>query len=383
MDKTHTVSAKARNVRVLYEVLALELLLVVRVPVAADRKDIVGPLFDSDDVRQCDAIVILERIAVNDPIYVDLVDLVAVVVGQAVALLLGFLLLHIRMDVDGVAQVDVAVEPFNLQLPQVVLGLAHDVRHALSVEDARRPVRHDDLFGGDEHRHLPPQAGVEVDLLERSACKAQRVQHALVLRAILRHHLGKLVVHVVADTFGSFFLELGDGTNDLGLDRTRSGERLDDGVRLEAHSRFGQDSGVHATRAVPRLGALLILHAQDLKALDERIDPVLATGDVALHVTHQVRGKGLQLVLVKELSEVCVEVVGSGGICFRSQFNLHPAHANSQALGILDFNLDCRLVSKKRRVNLRQNAVDISSHDASLIKSTATAAEKLGLVRLI
>ena len=102
--------------------------------------------------------------------------------------------------------------------------------HALGSARTGRAIGDDQVLGGDEHRSLTANARVKIDLLERSTGQAQVVQHALMLRAVLGHLLRELEVHVITNPLGCIFFQLVDCTNDLRLDRTCSGECLDDGL---------------------------------------------------------------------------------------------------------------------------------------------------------
>ena len=201
----------------------------------------------------------------------------------------GLFLLDVVVYGLGLTQVQIAVEPSRLQLADVVLGLAHHMRDPLSVQDARRAVGDDEVFSRYEHCRLPLHARVEIHLLERASSQPQGVEHPLVLRAVLRHHLGELVVHVIAHPVSGFFLEPVDGTDDFCLDRALRREGLDDGLALEAYGSFSQHRGEHSAGTVPGFCALFVLHAQDFQALDIHIHPVLAGCNVGIDQPHQVR----------------------------------------------------------------------------------------------
>ena len=102
--------------------------------------------------------------------------------------------------------------------------------NALGSARAGRAIRNDQVLGRDKDSNLSAKAWVKVDLLERSTGQAQVVQHALVLWAVLGHLLCELEVHVITNPLGCIFFQLVDRTNDLRLDRTCSGECLDDGL---------------------------------------------------------------------------------------------------------------------------------------------------------
>ena len=149
---------------------------------------------------------------------------------------------------------------------------------------------------------MTAKAGIEVDLLEGGTCQTQVEQHAFMLWAVLRHSINQLEVHVGANTLGSIFLEFVDCTNDLRLDRALGGECLDDGLGLEPYCGFSQEGRENTAGPSPRLGALFILHAKNLEALDIHIYPVFSGGDVGLNLGNQIRAELLKLALVHEFS---------------------------------------------------------------------------------
>ena len=161
------------------------------------------------------------------------------------------------------------------------------MRNPLGLLNARRTIWHNDVLGGDEHRHLAPQARVVVDLLERGTCQRQRPQQTLMLRTIFSHHLGELVVHVLFDPQCSFLAQFADSTHNLGLDRPHGGECLHHGFGLEAHNRLGEHRVEHATSALPRLGALFILQAQQLQAINVGLNPLFAVTNVFVEIGNQ------------------------------------------------------------------------------------------------
>ena len=83
--------------------LALEAVLVVRVPVTADGQNLGRCPVNRDHVRQRDAVLVLVpgHVVVN----VHLINLVALVVGDGVALVLGLLLLNVRVNYGRLAKV--------------------------------------------------------------------------------------------------------------------------------------------------------------------------------------------------------------------------------------------------------------------------------------
>ena len=229
MEQTETVGTEAGDVLVVHEVLALELELVVFVPVAAHRQDGVGATDHGDHVRQRNLrLVFAQRVALEVQVHVGLIQRETVVVQVAEA---GLFVLGLVDLADGfvrVTDLHVTVEASFLQLDDLVLGLAHDVCQAVASLDVGRAVGQEDVFGRNKNRHLAVKAWVEVDLLERGAGGGERPQHALVLSAELLHHLRELEVHVSLDTLRGFFLVRGLFADDLGAHRSGSRERLGD-----------------------------------------------------------------------------------------------------------------------------------------------------------
>ena len=340
MDQAQTIHAEAGHVGVLHEVLVLELELVGLIPVTADGQHLCGRAVDRHDVRPCDAVLVL--VPGHVVVHADFQNLVAVVVRQGKPLVFCFALLDVRVERDGLAQVHVAVEASHLQLLDVVLGLAHDVCHALRSTRTRCAVRDDEVFGRDKHCSLATDARVEIHLLERSAGQTQVVQHALVLGAVLRHLFRELVVHVLAHALRSFFLELVDRTDDFGLDRALRRERFNDGLALEADGRFGQHGGEHPAGTLPRLGALFVLHAQHFKAFDVHLDPLFAGVRVGLHQLNQLACEFLQLALVHVFGQVGTELFCIAAAFPGHQVDLETVHTDLDAFWVFDHDLNCR-----------------------------------------
>jgi hypothetical protein len=226
VNEPEAVGPEPGDVRVLHEVLALHAQRVVLFPVAPDGQDVVRTALDGHHVRQGHAVFVL--VPGHLPVDVDLKDLIPVVLREGEPLVLGLLLLDVGVEAHRFAQVDVAVEPRDLQALEVVLGLAHDVRHALSGVHVGRAVGNDQVFRRHVGRVGQLRGGVRIYLLERSADQAQAEQQALVLRAVVDHALGERVVHVLPDALCGLLLGLGDLAHDLGLHRPLGRERLSD-----------------------------------------------------------------------------------------------------------------------------------------------------------
>ena len=154
------------------------------------------------------------------------------------------------------------------------------MRDTLRRLDVRRPVGHNDIFRRNKDRDLPREVGVVIDLLEGVTREAQAPQHPLMLRPVLDHLVGQLVVHVRSDTNGGLFLLWRFLTDNLGLYRTSSRERAHHGLGLELHQCFGQQRVVDSTRSRPRLGAVLDLQTKQLKAVHVSLNPVLTGASI-------------------------------------------------------------------------------------------------------
>ena len=232
MEESEAIRTEAGYVLVVNEVLAFEVQLVIFTPIASNGQYIVGPLDDCNYVRQRDAgrlaVVVQVFKALEVQVNVALQQDVAVVVQITEAGLFVLGLLNVGLLSCGVAQLDVTVKARLLELDDVVFGLAHDVCQAVASVHVRGAVRQENVFCGHKHRHLTPQIGVVVHLLERRACGWQRPQHALVLWPELFHHVRQLVVHVGLNAPRSLLLLGSLFANDLRAHRPLGGERLRD-----------------------------------------------------------------------------------------------------------------------------------------------------------
>ena len=161
------ISTKSGDVRVLNEMLPLDLQIIVFDPVAANRQNFLSTALDGDDVRKSDSILILKTRQVI--VRMNFKQLIAVIVRQAVALLFRFLLLYVREDMNRIAKLHFLIEPGDLQLLNLVLGLTHHMRYPLCVVDGRCSIGHHHVFCGEEDGYLPTQRRVVIDLLKRRA----------------------------------------------------------------------------------------------------------------------------------------------------------------------------------------------------------------------
>ena len=161
----------------------------------------------------------------------------------------------------------------------------------LSRFEVRRAIGHHNVVCGHVHRHLPPYRRVVIHLLERVTGKTQAPQHPLVLRAVLNHAVGQLVVHIVLDAPRCIALLRCFFADNLRPHRSLGRERLHHGLSLELNDRFSEERVVHTAGTGPRLGAVLDLHPQKLKTIDVSLYPVAATGDIVVIVPDQVAYK--------------------------------------------------------------------------------------------
>ena len=265
----------------------------------------------------------------------DLVDGVALVAQVREPRLVVLGLLDLSLVAPRLAQLNVAVKPGVDELEQLVLGLAHDVRDPMAALDVRGAIRQDNVLCGHKQADLTLKAGVVVDLLERRAGGRQAPQHLLVLGPVLDHLLGELVVHVRLHPGSGLPLLGGFLADDFGQHRTLGREGLHDGLRLESDDRLGDHGVHHATGAVPRLRALLVLQPQQLEPVDIRLLPVLAAVLVVVDVRRQLAGQRAQVAVVHLLGKVVAELAVALGVV-----RLLDVHIHALGPADLDFDLD-------------------------------------------
>ena len=124
------------------EVHQLALLLVVFLPITADGEDSLRGLVDGDDVGPGKPVLILEGLRQVD-VHVHLEQHAARVVFESlgVASQLVVLFLDVGQVFLGCGQLDVAVEPDDLQLTDLVVGLLHHMREPRADPQVRRAIR--------------------------------------------------------------------------------------------------------------------------------------------------------------------------------------------------------------------------------------------------
>ena len=133
------------------------------------------------------------------------------------------------------------------------------MRNTLGCLNIRSTIWHHKIISRHIHRRLSIKPWVKVDFLKRITRQPQSPQHLLVLRSVLNHHIGKLVVHICLHTTGRLFFLFSFFANNLGTHRTLRWKCLHDGLSLKLHYSFSQQGVVHTTRSGPRLCAILNL----------------------------------------------------------------------------------------------------------------------------
>ena len=130
------------------EVLSLELLVVVFVPVSSDGQDGGGSTLNGDDVGKRDFFFIPRQIHV----YVDLQYLIPIIIGKGIPLLFCLFLLNVGEEPDRLTQFCVFVEACYLQLLEFVLRLTHDMGDTLGGVNIACPIGHDQVFSRNKRR---------------------------------------------------------------------------------------------------------------------------------------------------------------------------------------------------------------------------------------
>ena len=162
------------------------------------------------------------------------------------------------------------------------------------------------------------------------------------LGAVLLHHLGQLVVHVLSNPGSSFLFLRGLASDDLGLDRTHCREGLHDGLGLELDRTLHQDGVEHTTRTRPRLGSLFVVQTQQLQTLDVGVKPILPGANIRIVITQQISGQRRQHPLVHIFSKVGIKVLCR--LLTRHDVNLHAVNADVYRLRVFDLNLNVWLL---------------------------------------
>ena len=135
---------------------ALELLLVIGVPVAPDSQNSGGCFVEGNHVgqRHVSVVIVAVLVVFDHQVDVHLKQLVPVIGLGAEAQLLRDLLLDLVEGVGRLANIGVTVEPVTLQLLQLVRGLPHHMGDTSSDFQAGRAIGNNDVIRRDVHRNL-------------------------------------------------------------------------------------------------------------------------------------------------------------------------------------------------------------------------------------
>ena len=118
------------------------------------------------------------------------------------------------------------------------------------------------------------------------------------LRAILDHHIGQLVIHIFLDACSGVLLLYSLFTDYLRTHRPLGWECLAHSLGLELNYRFGQQWVMYTTCTGPRFRTVFDLHTQQLKTVYISLYPVLAAADIFVKLTKQVASKLCKHALV-------------------------------------------------------------------------------------
>ena len=282
--------------------------------VAADGQNLVAGLVNRHNVGQFDpgrfavGAHVLEPVEVQfDMHFQDDTHVVAVRGARDTLDLVHLLTDLIFVLIPTRCQVNVAVEPRNLELAHVVVGHLQDVRDPRCTEQVRCRVWHDHILGRDELSHRPLLVVVEVELLERRPGEREIEEHLVRIRIVLVHAVHDQIVHVVFDPLGLLEALGGVLADDLRLYRAAGRQDLFVGLGLKLGDAF-RDEGVRDARcALKRCRALLRLDTQQIEALGVGLFPVLPGRKVVLVGADQITGDLTKRVVLQELGEVGVE----------------------------------------------------------------------------
>ena len=221
-------------------------------------------------------------------------------------------LVHLLTDLIFVlipagGQLNVAVEPRNLELAHVVVGHLQDVRDPRAAEQVGGGVWHDHILSRDKLSHRPLLVVVEVKLLERRHREREIEEHLVRVRIVRIHAVHDQVVHVIFDPLGLLEALGGVLADDLRFYRAAGGQNLFVGLSLKLGDAF-RDQGVRDARCALKRGrALLRLDAQQIEALGVGLFPVLTGRKVVLVGADQIACDLAKRVVFQELGEVGVE----------------------------------------------------------------------------
>ena len=312
MNQTERIEAKARDIPILNKVLALQLQVVVLLPVPIDRQDHSGRTFDCHDVGQGNAsrLAVLTHILIAGQIKINVdfqqhVPVVGVDLLFTRQLVLGALnLVPVR---DGLRQINVTIEAHDLKLPNLVRMLPHDVRVAVGCLKIGGPIGSDKVLGRDVDRGRATKGRVEVDLLKCCPSQRESEQHPLVFTPVLGHLLGQNVVQVFLDPM-SLPLALGrNPTHDLGLDRTPGREGLHDCLRLKANCRLRENGMEDATGSGPGARAIFNLQSEEVETLFVGLFPIFPGAAVRFKIIQEFMAQSAKVARVHVFSQIIME----------------------------------------------------------------------------
>ena len=235
------------------------------IPISADSQAFAATFFDCDDVRQGNSGRFAIFIDIFKPFKVQIdvhfKDFEPVIRLRTESHLLGNLLLNFIKGIVGFTQVNVGIEPGNLEFAHLIFGFTHHMGDTVSRMKVRGPIGDNQILSRNKDGGLAVQAGVKVDLLESITGQSQAPQHALMLRPELSHHICKLIVHVSSHPGSRLFLLRCFFAYDLGLHRASGREGGHHNFGLELYDGLSQKRMVDTTSPNPGVGPLFYLQS--------------------------------------------------------------------------------------------------------------------------
>ena len=158
MDKPEPIEAKSGDVGVLNEVLTALLERVVFVPVPADGEDLAGRLVYRDDIGKRDSggFTVFISVFESGQVVIDhhLQKGVTRIEFHALRLTVQFVvgLLDLTRVRHWRRERDIRIEPGDLQLPDLVVGLLHQMGGAFTVGEIAGSVRNHEILCRNEVR---------------------------------------------------------------------------------------------------------------------------------------------------------------------------------------------------------------------------------------
>ena len=174
MDKPKSVKPKTGHIYIVYEMLAFEHKLIVRVPIPANSQNLRSATLYCDYIRFSDTIVGVIN-SINNNIGMNFVQRISIIGSYRIPLLFGLPLLYISMERPGVPNLYIPVKPINLKFPQFVLGLTHNMRNTFSTLYMGRAVRNNHILRRNINRNLSPYIRIKIHLFESRPRKPQTI----------------------------------------------------------------------------------------------------------------------------------------------------------------------------------------------------------------